>query len=545
MNDLTFALEKDQSQRSNILGYIQLVGIALALGMFGFIMMFFMKHLKKADAQLNQAMEETDEILTTINDGLFLIDQNHIIGQQHSKSLSEIINVVEPAGKNFLTVLGDIVPDKTLRVANEYLELLFGDRVHEDLVGDLNPLDQVEVYFDGDDYDKQLGYLAFDFKRVTKKGNIPHLLVQVEDISQKVILQKKLEETKGAAQQQFDMMLQVLHVQPKVLVQFLDDTESSLNKINATLQQQSDVIDSRRDNEEKIKKISRYMHRIKGDASGLQLLGFEQKAHEFEDLFTNLKKKLDLSGKDFLPIVIKLEEFLKQLGSLRAMINKLADLKEALSSESGSELQIDNAHNTKMSTILNILVNSVSSRQNKNVILNIFNEHLLPDHYVKPVHDILTQLIRNSIVHGIEDSKTRQAFNKTDEGVIAVKFFTDQKTNMLTMKYLDNGKGLHTKELVNTAIKKGILSKEDAEKMSKKEIYSLIFKPGFSTKQEAGTDAGRGVGMDVIDDLVKKHLGKISIDSIENLTFKLDIEFPLNKVSTSKSQLEEITLEEA
>ena len=539
MNDLTVALEEEQSGRSNLLGYIQLAGIALALGMFGFIMTFFMKHLKKADAQLDKAVEETDEILSTINDGLFLIDQDHVIGQQHSKSLSKVINIENPAGEDFLSILGNIVPDKTIQVAKEYLDLLYSDRVHADLVGDLNPLDQVEVYFDGDDFDKQLGYLAFDFKRVTKDGNIPHLLVQVEDISKKVILEKQLEETKGAAQDQFDMMLQVLHVQPKVLVQFLEDTEKSLNAINISLQQKSDASD-----EEKIETISRFMHRIKGDASGLQLHGFEQKAHEFEDLFASLKSRSKITGKDFLPVVIKLEEFLKQLGSLRSMIDKLANLKETLNEEEGTELQIDNSNDTKMSTILNILVNSVSSRQGKNVILNIFNEHLLPANYIKPVHDILTQLIRNSIVHGIEDSETRRQLNKTSEGVIAVKFFEDKAKNTLSIKYLDNGRGLRTTKLLNSAIKRGLIDEKQALSMSKEEIYALIFKAGFSTKQEVETDAGRGVGMDVVRDLVEKHEGKISVNSIEKEVFKVEITLPMD-VSASDEHPEVSALEEA
>jgi len=539
MNDVTVALEKEQSKKSNFLGLIQLIGITLALGMFGFIMLFFMKHLKKADAELDKAVEETDEILSTINDGLFLINQDHIIGQQHSKSLPTVINVEEPAGKDFLTILGDIVPDKTIQVAKEYLELLYGDRVHADLVGDLNPLDQVEVYFEGDDFERKLGYLAFDFKRVTKDGNIPHLLVQVEDISQKVILERQLEETKGAAQEQFDMMLQVLHVQPKVLIQFLDETENSLNDINQILQEKSD-----QSNDEKIEGIARLMHRIKGDASGLQLHGFEQKAHEFEDLFVGLKTRSNLSGKDFLPVVIKLEEFLKQLSSLHLMIDKLTNLKEALSAEEGAELQIDSANDTKMSTILNILVNSVSSRQGKNVILNIFNEHLLPANYVKPIHDILTQLIRNSIVHGIEDTETRQRRNKTSEGVIAVKFFEDKINNTLSIKYLDNGQGLHTTTLLCTAIESGILSEREALSMSKKDIYSLIFKAGFSTKEDVETDAGRGVGMDVVNNIIEKYDGKITVDSIEKEVFKVEIVLPLEE-QYSHSRNEIYALEEA
>ncbi len=542
MDEMTIVLEKNLEEKSTMLGYLQLAGIILALGMFGFIMRHFLKHLKQSDSELSQALGETNDILTTINDGVFLIDQDHVIGKHHSGSLAKILNINEPAGENFLSVLATIVPDKTVQVANEYLELLYGEHVHADLIGDLNPLDQVEVFFAEDEVEKRVGYLSFDFKRVSKKGDIPHLLVQVENITKKVILERQLEETKDAAQEQFDMMLQVLHVQPKVLAQFLEDAEKSLFNINDILKlKQGNGINSRL-NVDKINSISRHIHRIKGDASGLQLQGFEQKAHEFEDLFASLKNKPNVSGKDFLPIVIKLEEFLKQLGSLRAMINKLSNLKETFSDKHGTELQIDNANNTKMSTILNILVNSVSSRQGKNVILNIFNEHLLPQNFVKPIHEILIQLIRNSIVHGIEDSKTRQKFNKTDEGVIAVKFFVDSKSKTLTMKYIDNGKGLNSSEILASALNKGLINHRESLHMSEKEAYALILKSGFSTKQDVDKDAGRGVGMDVIYDIVKQFNGNISINSVENQIFKLDIVLPIpvaSKVVSDKPVLEE------
>ncbi|MEE9327835.1 MAG: type IV pili methyl-accepting chemotaxis transducer N-terminal domain-containing protein [Cocleimonas sp.] len=542
MDKMTIELENNLDNKSTMLGYIQLAGIILALGMFGFIMMYFLKYLKQTDAELNHALGETSDILTTINDGVFLIDQDHVIGKHHSGSLPKILNIDEPAGENFLSILATIVPDKTVQVANEYLELLYGEHVHADLVGDLNPLDQVEVFFAEDEIEKKVGYLSFDFKRVNKKGDVPHLLVQVENITKKVILERQLEETKDAAQEQFDMMLQVLHVQPKVLAQFLEDTEKSLFSINDILKIKQGGGTNSRLNVEKINSIARYIHKIKGDASGLQLQGFEQKAHEFEDLFATLKGKTNVSGKDFLPIVIKLEEFLKQLGSLRSMINKLSNLKETFSDKHGTELQIDQANNTKMSTILNILVNSVASRQNKNVILNIFNEHLLPKKFVKPIHDILIQLIRNSIVHGIEDSKTRQEFNKTDEGVIAVKFFVDSKNHTLTMKYIDNGKGLNSNEILASALSKGLINHRESLHMSEKEAYALILKSGFSTKLDVDTDAGRGVGMDVVYDIVKHFDGNISINSVENQIFKLDIVLPMpvaSKVVSEKPALEE------
>ncbi len=524
MNDLTVALDKDSTNRSNQLRYIQVFGIALALLMFGFIMLFFIKHLKQADTELNYAKEETDRILETVNDGLFLIDNDHIIGEQHSDSLLGIMNIEDPAGKNFLSILRKIVPENTLDTAKKYLELLYGDRVNEELVQDLNPLDEIEVYFDQDGPNRSIGYLGFQFKRVIRNDKISHLLVQVEDITHKIQLQKQLAESKTKAQAQFNLMIQVLHVQPDMLGQFLSDTEKSLKRINDVLQERNK---GRESYKEKLLSISRYMHRIKGDASSLELQGFEQQAHAFEDLFEDMKKQNDLSGKDFLPVVIKLDEFINQIESLRTLISKLSELQNSLKSnhsveKNSSAVKFDN----KISNKLNGLVNSVAAKQGKDVILNIFNEHLLSEELNKPVNDILTQLIRNSVVHGIESPKHRSQFDKTNEGLIKVKFSVDLMNN-LVIDYIDDGRGLIRQDIIDSAIRKGILTKQDSVFLNREKIYSLIFKSGFSVKKDIDTDAGRGVGMDVIADIIKNSHGKIGIKSLENKYFRVQIKLPL------------------
>ena len=528
MNNLTIALDQDSSHRSDSLRYIQIFGIVLALIMFAFIVLFFLKHLRKMDVELGQAKQEMDRILETVNDGLFLVDRNHIIGAQHSDSLPRVINVEQPAGMNFLNILRKIVPDKTLQTAKDYLELLYGDRVNAELVKDLNPLDEVEVYFDEEGINKSVGHLGFEFTRVIKNDAISHLLVQVEDVTEKVKLEKELAESKDIAQSQFDLMLQVLHVQPEVLEQFLTETENALSDINKVLQERTN---RKNTYQNKLNNISRHMHRIKGDASSLELKGFEQKAHDFENLFEQMRQLSDLSGKEFLPVVIKLDEFMSQIESLRILITKLSELQGSIKkdytnhSEKSQIFENDSFNNKRISKKLYSLSRSLAAKQNKKIILNIFNERLLPDDYVKPVHDILTQLIRNSIVHGIEKPLRRNSLNKTDEGLIKIRFTHDKSENLI-IEYLDDGKGLIEQEILDVAIKKGLILKDKTTLWDKNKIIPLIFKPGFSTKEKVDTDAGRGMGMDVIADQIKILKGKIGLKSIDNKFVKFVIKLP-------------------
>ena len=206
MNDLTVSLQADSEERTDFLRWLQIAGIALALLMFGFIVFYFLRKLTATEADLIAAKGETDRILETVKDGLFLMNPDYSIGGQYSEALTEIIKVEEPEGKNFLGLLKKIVPEKTLKTAEDYMGLLLGDRVNEDLVKDLNPLDEVEVYYDDDGLDRQVGHLGFEFNRVTgdKDGNISHLLVQVNDITDKILLERQLQESKEKSQEQLD-----------------------------------------------------------------------------------------------------------------------------------------------------------------------------------------------------------------------------------------------------------------------------------------------------------------------------------------------------
>lgn len=532
MNDLTVALENASNQRSNVLRYIQLFGIILAVVMFSVIIFFFVKQLRKADAELVQAKNETDRILETVNDGLFLMDREHSIGTQHSDSLVDVINVDKPAGKNFISILRKIVPEKTLQTAKDYLDLLYGDRVNEELVTDLNPLDNVEVYFGGEELNRDVGHLGFQFKRVMSDEQVSHLLVQVEDITEKVKLEKELAKSEEKAKAQFDLMLEVLHVEPEMLGQFLTESEKSLNEVNNILQARTS---SESGNRDKLTAIARYIHRIKGDAAGLDLHGFEQKAHDFEDLIDTLKVKTDLTGKDFLPMAISLDAFMGQIDSLRSLINKLSELQSSVAQGDHSSNASSDQYETKLSSALNTLSQSVAQNQGKKVVLNLFNEHLLPEEYTKNVQDILTQLVRNSIAHGIESPDQRLDRNKMTEGLINVKFSHDNEHKHFIVEYSDDGQGIIEQQILDSAIEKGLITEAVGQTLNKNQILSLIFKPGFSTQKDSNLDAGRGVGMDVVGDLVKKMGGKMGINSIENKLFKMVIKLPQIKNTLSIS----------
>ena len=160
---------------------------------------------------------------------------------------------------------------------------------------------------------------------VGPKGGVKHVLCAVSDITSNVLLAKELQEAQENANAQVDMMVGMLHVDPLQLGSFLDTTETGLQLINAILKEPA-----RTDAEfrKKLGGLFRELHSIKGEASALNLMSIANRVHHLEDTVSDLKKKAELSGNDFLPMVLKLDELLAHLRGVREMATRLTALKD-------------------------------------------------------------------------------------------------------------------------------------------------------------------------------------------------------------------------
>ena len=123
--------------------------------------------------------------------------------------------------------------------------------------------------------------------------------------------------------------------------------------------------------------------------------------------------------------------------------------------------------------------------------------------------DGIVHLVRNSVDHGIEEPEKRRKSNKEDFGLIGINCFMGND-NKLNLEIKDDGKGINPDFIIEKALSKKFVTKEQIDKMSDLEKLNIIFLPNFSTKENVTEISGRGVGMDV----VKKNLEKIgaSID---------------------------------
>lgn len=174
------------------------------------------------------------------------------------------------------------------------------------------------------------------------------------------------------------------------------------------------------------------------------------------------------------------------------------------------------------------LVRDMSAGVNKDVDLIITGEGTEVDKTViENIGDPLTHILRNSIDHGLETSEERIAKGKPERGKIEINIF--QKGNQIVIEISDDGKGIDLDKLKAKAIEKGLISKEDAAKMTNEAITEIIFMPGFSTKEVATELSGRGVGMDVVKTNISQLNGYVEIITEKNMgtTFRICIPLTL------------------
>jgi two-component system chemotaxis sensor kinase CheA len=537
---LTGGLESDTLARAQELrGYLFYGFGSAALLMLGAVFYFGLR-LSRQEFAATRAKKETDDILRTVNQGLFLLDRDGKIGAERSEALEHIFKRKDFQGLPFDGLLRGIVPDKTLQTAQEYVQLLWGDRVNEKLVKTINPLAEVEVNVEAGSGSTDTQFLEFDFNRVRADGSMTRLLVTVNDVTRRVQLARELLDSQEKAQAQLDMLLHILHVEPRQLSAFLGESEVAMKMVNSILKEPAREETAFR---AKLDGIFRQIHGVKGEAAALGLKTVEQRAHSFEEFLAELRGRTTLGGNDFLPLVVKLDDLFGHLAQVREMVGRLAELRVAMSGEAeptttnaapvepgytaeGTLVQktpsfardpelARNADTTEAGALeasLKSLATRVASEQSKKVELHCVGLEHVPGDYRRAIKDITIQMVRNCVSHGIETPQERTSASKGAAGAVVVKF-EQRGSEGYELVCQDDGRGLSADKLRQTAVKRGLLSEVQASQLDDRRALSLIFMPGFSTQSEVTKDAGRGVGMDIVRNLVQELGGKVGVST--------------------------------
>ncbi|MGP5548937.1 ATP-binding protein [Psychrobacter alimentarius] len=543
LDSLTNEVFNSAESEASTIRLIQAIGVFAIFAYFLIFVFFFVRRLRETDAEALAARRETQEIMETVNTGLFLLDKDLRIGQQHSRALNDIIGADRLAGENFTNVLRGRISDKDLKTTQQFIEQLYNPRVKEKLVDSLNPLHKVMLHNTSGNKGLNDRFLDFKFSRVYDDKNIARILVNVNDVSDAVYLEQRLEKERTENDMQIEMLTTILNVNPKIINEFIANTQTHIEKMNNILKNPGS---SQYELEGKLKAIYREMHSLKGEASALKLHSFTKIASDAEDKLHALQNQGQLSGNDFLPLAVHLDDLLSlsnTIATLGERINRSAppsakpatarasapvgdsfaktNITEShtsnhtinnINADHGQSIDLDNDADDQLS-FYKEFAKDIAARQGKQVQLksDTLTQADIPDHLVKPIKEISIQLLRNAVVHGIEAPSVRHSTGKDAVGTIDVEV-KDSGSDVLLMVQ-DDGQGIDYDGIRTKLSKEGRFSTEEANQLSQNDLLKQLFSSGFSTKEHADEDGGRGVGLDIIKAKVKEYNGKLNVNS--------------------------------
>ncbi len=513
MNDLTTTLEAVASDRASVLRMVQTGGIVLALLNFAFILFKFLRRLNTSDAAIEAATEENREILVSVREGLFLLTPEHTLGSQLSRSSHELFGKTLTPGQNFFQVLSSLVSEKALADARNYVGLLFSPHVKEQLIQGINPLSEVELTVKNRLGQDTRRYLSFHFNRVQDGAVVRHLLVTVQDISQKVELEAKLNTERHRSQKELSMMLKAFETDPAMMRSFVERAESSLLEVNDLLRSTSSAASEA----QVLKAVDgayRRIHAIKGDAASLGLEILASLAHQFESELQKLKDSGVATGDALLALPLPLEDLLTKVAAFKAMSQK----RGAPAESAPTPQQLNAALQQLAGDVAHDVGKQINAEVRMSSALDMSAEKM------DLVREIAIQLVRNAVVHGVEAPPVRLIAGKAAQGAVSVNLSRDENGQCL-LSVRDDGAGLNATNVRLRLLALGWYTAEQLLSFSDKQIVAHIFKPGFSTAQAASTHAGRGVGLDLVQANVQRLGARLLLSSIPGQYTEFKVSF--------------------
>ncbi len=183
------------------------------------------------------------------------------------------------------------------------------------------------------------------------------------------------------------------------------------------------------------------------------------------------------------------------------------------------------------------LVRDLARKLSKKIDLQMEGEETAADKaIIAALGEPLLHIVRNSIDHGIETPEERLAFGKSSQAQILLRAY--QESDQIVIEVADDGRGIDPVKIKGAALSKGVITEDQASRLSDQEAINLVFRPGFSTASEVSDLSGRGVGMDVVRSNIEKMGGQVGVSSAVGNGATVRLSLPLSMAVTRVMMVE-------
>jgi len=460
-------------------------------------------------------LAERDEIAAmrdSLKIGLFFMDRDFCILDNYSRFLEEVLSEPELKGKPFTDILSASLTPPELDAIKDYLQMVFDRTFDADTLNEINPLHELQ-YIDPSGFKK---IFNCTFLTVDMASGETVVLVTIYDITAKAELQERLIREERKRQEEMSSLFELIQVDPATFKAFQEDMEGEFRHIDKTLS------DGAMANKDILVEVYQSVHAIKSNAVTLGLNNFGTKVHEVE---SEIKKLRDHDGDvpfdDMLHLTIEIERLVQEKEGFKLILEKINAFKvdgEARKPNENVFIESLSKAAYKAAADLEKKILFVS----KDVDLEVLNKG--PARVIK---DVLIQLIRNSVAHGVELPDERLSGGKNETGTVQLSI--KQSGKQIHVRLGDDGKGIDFEKVREKAVKMNLVKEDDA--VNKNQLLKAMFSAGFSTADdEEGMHSGRGIGLNLVQERVRSAGGTIKLQTESGKGTVFNLFFPLENV---------------
>ena len=457
---------------------------------------------------------QRDEIAAmrdNLEEGIFLMDREYTIQDSYSRAMEEILSVKNLQGRLFTDLLSRSYSPKDLATVADYFAMLMDKSVDSGMLEEINPLGEFS-YTSGETMERKT--LRCRFAPVDQGNGEIFVMGTIQDITAETILKKQLAEEEALRQEEMRSLFEVIQVDPKVLGDFIEDADYEFNRAKEI------VSNNKIPGRQKLINIYQEVHSIKSNALIVGLTSLGGKLHDLEEEIKTLREK---AGEPKTSEIVHIAEELEKHGQEREKLHEIVKrLRDFSASTAGGIMKDDEVFLEALKQAGKRVAKDELKKAE--MVVKTFDREALNRGPRRVMKDILIQLVRNSVHHGIETPEERLAQGKDETGKISLSVTIEDAAIRMILE--DDGRGLDLDAIAEKAKEQGLLKNLPADKINKQFLYGLIFNPGFSTSATEDIHAGRGIGLNLVKDRLREVNGKIAIKSNEGQGLAFDIQIP-------------------
>ena len=371
----------------------------------------------------------------------------------------------------------------------------------------------------------------------------PHRLLLIADRTDAAHQAREVADLRAELQVHGEILRALLRLGGTRFAAAVRKTAEAMEQIDAVLKKPAREQAAFRD---KLDQTLEQVDRIRREAVVLRLTSLEIAARSFEDALHELRSREALSGGEFLPLAVKLDDLFGRLSLLRtltrsALPSSRADDARALTDNGtqiidaprflvdGGAAAADGALPARspgsLASTLTSLTEHIAAEQAKPATLELIGIDAVPAAYQKAVKNVAIQLIRNAIVHGIEEPDARARAGKPATGALRLKV-TASADGSVELRFQDDGRGIDPVRLRRSAVERGLLRPYEAAALSDRQAIKLIFKPGYANSQLQSDEPVSGGGLLLVRRYVDDAGGRIALASEPGRNTRFRVAFP-------------------